>query len=145
MKPRVLFACWGNTCRSVFAEFIAKKDRSEEAEFCSAGFNPQRAGHAEDAIYILKCYGIDASMHVPRHISEIGIEDFDLVIAMDRVVANELKTQFPSVSADRLLKWDIDDPFGDGDSLPVYKKCFQQIRKKVRDLSLSGDRGPVQA
>ncbi len=66
-KKRILFACVGNTCRSLIAEFITRKKFGRVIVPASAGFNPGSQKDAESAIYTLRMlFDIDASEHRPR-------------------------------------------------------------------------------
>jgi ArsR family transcriptional regulator, arsenate/arsenite/antimonite-responsive transcriptional repressor / arsenate reductase (thioredoxin) len=132
-KPRVLFACTGNTCRSVIAEFIARKKLGHVFEVSSAGFQPQAPQDAENAIHTLKAvFDIDASGHEPRDIRSVNIESFDIVVAMDSRVARRIKEVFPAYPVERLMTWQIDDPYGD--DLADYQRCAQAISVHLKKL-----------
>ena len=132
-KHRVLFACMGNTCRSVMAEFIARKKLGGVLEVSSAGFCPQAPQDAENAIHTLKVtFDIDASGHEPRDVRSINIESFDIVVAMDSRVARRIKEVFPAYPVERLVTWQIDDPYGD--DLADYQRCAQAISVHLKKL-----------
>lgn len=131
-KYRVLFACTGNTCRSVMAEFIARRKFGELIEACSAGFHPQSAHDAENAIYILKLRGIDASSHRPRDIHDLDIDSFDLVVVVDNCIARQFHKAFPSYPREQVVKWKISDPWGD--NLAEYERCAKAISAQLRTL-----------
>jgi len=132
-KHRVLFACTGNTCRSLMAEFIARKKFGVIIEVSSAGFCPQAPRDAENAIYTLKTLlNIDASGHVPRDIRVINVDSFDLVVAMDSSVAKQIRERFPTYPVQRVLKWRINDPWGD--NLAEYQRCARAIFAELKNL-----------
>jgi protein arginine phosphatase len=134
-KPRVLFVCTGNTCRSVLAEHIARKKFGKYIEPSSAGLRPGTTADAENAIYTLKdLMGIDASGHVPRDVRAANVELADLVIAMNNQVAGEVRRLFPELPPERLVRWQIQDPYGD--NLAQYRRCANKIYEQLRKLAL---------
>ena len=125
MKPAVLFVCLGNTCRSVIAETLARRELGDLVNVASAGLYPQPASDAAPAIGMLKAeYGLDASHHVPRDIREVSIEAFDYVVAMHKSVASKL-THIPR---EKLITWRVDDPWGKPHE---YRVCAKQVLKEM--------------
>jgi hypothetical protein len=51
-EPSILFACAGNTCRSVMAEHLAGKLFGDSVIFESAGIRPQSPTNASNALFI---------------------------------------------------------------------------------------------
>ena len=132
-RTKVLFACVGNTCRSLMAEFIARERFGDTIEPLSAGFRPQQAADAENAIYTLRSVlNIDASGHTPRDIRELDLSSFDLAVTMDKWVAERFAKEFPTYPSERVIRWKIDDPFGD--DLEQYRTCAQAIFKELKGL-----------
>lgn len=132
-KTRVLFACVGNTCRSVMAEFIARERFGRFFEPSSAGIRPQQPADAGNAVYTLKMVlNIEASGHVPRDIRQVDVMSFDLVVAMDKAVADKFVGEFRTFPAERLVRWNIDDPYGD--DLRRYEHCAQAIFGELKAL-----------
>jgi protein-tyrosine-phosphatase len=131
---RVLFVCAGNTCRSLMAEFIGRERFGDSLETLSAGLRPQQPADAANAIYTLKAvFNIDASWHVPKDVRQVELCNFDLVITMDQRVARKFADQFPDFPTERLLKWKIDDPYGD--DLAEYRRCGLAILKQLKILT----------
>lgn len=124
----ILFVCAGNTCRSVMAEALARRRLGGRARVESAGLRPQAAGDARAAIDTLRSlFGLDASGHVPRAVASVDLDAFDLVVAMDRGVADSL----PVVGDGKLIVWDIDDPW---DEPSRYPACARAIEEAVSRL-----------
>ena len=131
IKKRVLFVCTGNTCRSLMAEFIGRERFGDFLETSSAGFRPQPPGDAANAIYTLKdSFNIDASGHVPKDVRQVDLRSFDVVITMDNGVARRFIEQFPDFPTEHLVKWKIDDPYGD--NLAEYQRCGLAILKQLK-------------
>ena len=130
-KPRILFACVGNTCRSVLAEYLTRHGFGDYAEPSSAGLRPQKPADAENAVLTLSTFGIDASNHQPRSLDTVDLHSFDIIIAMKKDIAREVLAKF-SLPADRLRVWNIADPFGD--NLEEYQRCARKILVELRKL-----------
>lgn len=134
-KPRVLFVCAGNTCRSVLAEYIAKRKYGKLFDAASAGLRPGTVDDAESAISTLKdLLGVDASAHEPRDVREVDIKSFEVIVAMTSRISVERRAAFPELPAERVVKWQISDPFGD--DLAQYSRCAKAIHKAMTKLSV---------
>lgn len=132
-RLRILFVCEGNTCRSVLAEYIAKKKFDRTIDPFSAGLRPGTVENAENAIYILMdLFGVDASSHQPRDVQTMDVKSFDLVVTMTNQIAAEVRQLFPNLPAERLVKWRINDPFGD--DLAEYRRCAHAIHAAMTKL-----------
>ncbi len=128
VRVSILFVCAGNTCRSVMAEALTRRRFGGSARAESAGLRPQPAGDARAAIDTLRSlFGLDASGHVPRAVESVDLDAFDLVVAMDRGVADSL----PAVGDGKLIVWDIDDPW---DEPSRYAACARAIDEAVSRL-----------
>lgn len=139
-KRRVLFVCTGNTCRSVLAKHIARKKFGKYIEVASAGLCPGSTEDAENAVYTLKSlFDLDASSHRPRDVRTVGIDTFDLVIAMENQVAKQLKEIFPDLAGDHLVRWKIKDPYGD--DLSEYQNCAAAINTHLKQLAVYWNHG----
>ena len=136
---RILFVCAGNTCRSVMAEYIAQRRFQNSVEATSAGVQPGSINDTASAVFTLKQVGIDATSHKPRDVREMNLSEFDLIVTMDNDVARELKQLFPALPNDRVIKWRINDPYGD--DLEEYDRCAKVIYRELKKL-LSRAEGP---
>ena len=130
--PRVLFVCCGNTCRSVFAKHIGRQLFGNSAHFESAGLYPQPAADARMAIKTLKeQYGIEASGHMPSDVRYVSLSSFDLIVALENDVAQELAIP----AGVRFESWTVDDPYTYGrPDKYKYIACGQLVEQKLRDL-----------
>jgi len=134
--PRVLFVCWGNTCRGVLAKHIGRHMFGERAHFDSAGIHPQAPEDARMAIKTLKKqYGIDASGHLPADIRFVSLSTYNLIVALDRDVAEALEIP-PGIVFEA---WDVRDPYGHPSE---YVSCGQKIEEEL--TALIGRLQPIQ-
>jgi protein-tyrosine-phosphatase len=111
------------------AEALARRRFGEAITTSSAGLRPQRPEDAMNAIETLKAeFGLDVSGHIPRGIQAIDVSAFDYVVAMDKTIAKHLTR----VSKDRLIVWQIADPYGDDPS--EYRQRALEIMQQVARL-----------
>ncbi len=113
-KPgqRFLFVCYGNTCRSPMAEGLTRKMLGPGVQVESAGLSPAFAGAQPEAVSVMQVsFDVDISQHRTRSVFDLSPEGFDWIIALDAYVHDSLRARYPE-SYDRLVLWDIDDPFG---------------------------------
>ena len=138
-KPRLLFVCTGNTCRSVLAEYIARKKFGGHMEVASAGVCPGSIKDAENAIFTLKSlFNIDAINHKPKDVRTVGIDTFDFVVTMSNQVASQVREIFPDLPVENLVRWKIPDPYGD--DLSEYERCAATINAQLKKLEVLGSR-----
>ena len=125
----VLFVCAGNICRSVMAEFLARRAIDDGTYFESAGVTPQLPKDGQDAVDVLSEVGIDASRHIPLSVWQLDLSSFDRIIAMDNFVAKRL-TEKTVVS--NLEVWRISDPYGD--DFEQYRRTLRQVQRQILRL-----------
>lgn len=127
---RMLFVSYGNACRSVMAEAIARNKLKGLAEVSSAGVNPDGPGDPAMAIETLRThFDIDVSGHIPRSIVTVDLSAIDCVVAMSSKIVKSL----PSVSC-KLLVWDIKDPWFDYPE--GYLDCAKEIDREISVLAM---------
>lgn len=125
------FVCVGNTCRSVLAEFLARKFLPADFHFESAGIKAQEPKDAENVIFILHHgFGIDASAHQPRDVQTIDLTGLDTMIAIGDDVASVVKSL--DCQTLHFAAWSIPAPWG-GD-LAEYETAAFVIRRKLRSI-----------
>jgi protein-tyrosine phosphatase len=95
---RVLFVCLGNICRSPAAEIIFKKMVAEQGlehlvESDSAGMIGYHRGCPPDSrmLTALKTYGYEDPGLKSRPVRKEDLEQFDLIVGMDRENLRDLK------------------------------------------------------
>lgn len=135
-RPKVLFVCTGNACRSQMAEGWARALHGDRLDPSSAGTAPQRVDPR--AILVMREAGVDISRHRSKHVAEAIGTDFDLVVTVcDN--ANERCPVFPGNV--KRIHAGFDDPprlaagaVDEEDALGHYRRVRDEIRAFVETL-----------
>jgi protein-tyrosine-phosphatase len=94
------------------AEGLARRRLGDRIHVESAGVAPAFEGAQPDAVEVMRAlYGVDISSHRTRSVFVLDLGVFDWIIALDAYVFDMLTSRYPD-RGDRLVLWDIDDPFG---------------------------------
>ncbi len=134
-RPRLLFVCVENSCRSQMAEGFARRIGSGRVVAFSAGSRPSGSVHPS-AVRCMKERGIDLSAHASK-----GLDDLPRGITWDFVVTMGCGDACPRLSARRRLDWDLPDPKGMGDE--EFGRLRDRIEQLVRELVAIAARGPI--
>lgn len=144
-KPRLLFLCTGNSCRSQMAEGFARHHLGDTLDVFSAGI--EKHGLNPRAVRVMAEAGIDISQHRSTVIDELPVQQFDFVIT----VCSDAAAQCPYFPANRLQRHHgFDDPpalaaglTNEEEILNHYRRVRDEIAEFVRALSLPlGDEHP---
>jgi arsenate reductase len=132
-KPRVLFLCTANACRSQMAEGWAKALRSGDFEAYSAG--TMSAGVSSKASQVMAEVGVDISSQWSKRIDELAGIEFDLAVTL----CENARQQCPVVpAAKRLMHYPVEDPTflpgSDREVLDAFRRTRDHIRKFVETL-----------
>ncbi|PWG65116.1 arsenate reductase ArsC [Spiribacter halobius] len=135
-RPRVLFLCTGNACRSQMAEGFARAHLGDAFEVHSAGTSPH--GVDPRAATVMAERGIDLSAHRSKHVDDLHGLDFDWVVTVcDR--AAEACPVFPGAA--RRLHRSFEDPprlareaATEAEALAPYRRVRDEIEAFVRTL-----------
>ena len=124
-KPRVVFICVHNSCRSQIAEALGKKLASDVFESYSAGTETKPQIN-QDAVRIMKqLYGIDMEQtQYSKLISDIPKPD--IAISMGCNVG------CPFIGRPFDDNWGLDDPTGQSDA--VFEETIRKIEENVLKL-----------
>ena len=128
MKPRVLFLCTGNSCRSQMAEGFLRSLAADHFEVVSAGTDPVPV-HA-GAIEAMSDVGIDISTHESKAVKTFLGQHFAYVITVcDR--ASERCPIFPG--AVKRFEWNFPDPAAVTGSESERRQAFREVRDQIAD------------
>ncbi len=136
LKPKVLFICLGNSCRSIMAEALTRHLCGERWEAASAGLNPL-GWVAPETKAVLAEMGVDTDGLRSKGFSEINLQDYCLFI---NLTDHSLKRVLPPASAARVIQRPMPDPFGG--SLEEYRRSLEAIKHLILRELCQGD-GPL--
>ena len=135
-KPKVLFLCTGNSCRSQMAEGWARALRSDAVEAYSAGIETH--GLNPDAVQVMAEAGVDISSHRSKRVADLMDVEFDYVVTVCGH-AHETCPRFPGPA--QVIHAGFDDPpklaadaKTDEERLGHYRRVRDEIRAFVERL-----------
>ena len=130
-KPKVLFLCTGNSCRSQMAEGFALQLKGDVIDAFSAG--TEAGGLNQRAVKVMKEAGVDISSHRSKTVGDLGNIEFDYVITVcDH--AGENCPFFPART--RIVHRGFDDPpklAGDAGTEDEMLSIYRSIRDEIKD------------
>lgn len=128
MRPKILFLCTGNSCRSQMAEGLLRHWAGDRFDVASAGTHP--VGLNPEAVAAMREVGIDISHHRSKKVDEFVGQSFDAVITVcDR--AKESCPVFPGGSA--FYHRPLDDPAAAQGSSEERKGVFRRVRDEIAE------------
>jgi len=133
---KVLFVCYGNSCRSPMAEALANHLGAGKVRAFSAGSNPLGViSHGTHEV--LREKGITLEGHSSKGLQDVPISEMDVVVEMGYGVTCPVPADFKG----RLIQWNIPDPYGL--DLDHFRDVRDLIENEVRALlaDLEGDSG----
>ena len=135
-RPKILFLCTGNSCRSQMAEGFARHLKGDLIEAFSAGMEAQ--GLNPYAVEVMQESGFDISMQKSKTLSELGNIEFDYVITVCGH-ADEACPFFPART--KVIHRGFDDPpklarkaDTEDEVLAIYRRVRDEIKAYVDTL-----------
>jgi protein-tyrosine-phosphatase len=129
MKPKVLFICLGNSCRSIMAEALTRHRCGDRWDAASAGLNPL-GFVAPETLEVLAEIGVSTAGLHSKGVKEINLPEYRLVI---NLADYSLEGRIPLDGAVRVLRRWVPDPYGCGPE--VYRRSRDAIHQMiVREL-----------
>jgi arsenate reductase len=135
-KPKVLFLCTGNSCRSQMAEGWARHLKADDMEPYSAGIETH--GLNPRAVAAMAEAGVDISHHRSTHLDELAKVDFDYVVTVCSR-AHESCPVFPGGA--KVVHVGFDDPPAlardaatEEEAMAPYRRVRDEIRVFVATL-----------
>lgn len=126
-KPRILFLCTGNSCRSQMAEGWARHLKHDELTAYSAGIEPH--GMNERAIQVMKEAGVDISSQYSKHLNDLRDVSFQFVVTVCNN-ASEACPIFPGQT--KVFHVGFEDPPRLATNAKTEEEAFSHYRR-VRD------------
>jgi arsenate reductase (thioredoxin) len=124
---KILFVCYGNSCRSQMAEALANRLGGGKIQASSAGTHPL-GEISVDTRAVLGEKGMTLEGHWSKGLEDVPVSDMDVVVEMGFGVKCKLPPDFKG----RLVKWQIPDPFSLG--LEHFRDVRGLIESEVRKL-----------
>lgn len=135
-KPRILFLCTGNSCRSQMAEGWARHLRGDVLEPWSAGI--EKHGLNPRAVQVMAEAGVDISGHFSKTLEDLAVLDFDYVVTVCGH-AHEICPVFPGRA--KVVHVPFDDPprlareaATEDEALTHYRRVRDEIRQYIETL-----------
>ena len=133
LKPKVLFICLGNSCRSIMAEALTRHFCGERWEAASAGLNPL-GRVAEETKAVLAEIGVGTEGLHSKGLAQVNLQDYRLLVNLS---SHSLKGRLPVECADRLIQRPMPDPFGG--RLEEYRRSLGAIKQVILRELCQGD------
>ena len=145
---KVLFLCYGNICRSVFAEAVWNSTRRNIPSARSAGFHASANRRPPARICLLaRRLGAELAHHRSKVIDTAAIEEATAIFVMDGENIEDLLRVFPQARSKSWLLGsfvgvpEIRDPYLLSEIEAV--QALQQIVESVKTILHSNDRSPT--
>lgn len=129
-KPKILFLCTGNSCRSQMAEGFARSFKGNDFEAFSAGIIA--AGLDPYAVRVMKEVGVDISKQQSKTVDAFVDTEFDYVVTVCDDAA-ETCPFFPAKT--KVVHHGFDDPPRLAATLRFQDEkleCYRRVRDKIR-------------
>lgn len=130
IKGSVLFMCRDNSAMSQMAEAFAKQVAPKDIDVLSAGIEPAKSMEPA-AVEVMKEYGIDMSSMQPKAVSDLGILQFDLVVALTGTADDTLP---PVSGSPPVVRWVIREARALGEEHADKKETLKQAAGTIRSL-----------
>jgi protein-tyrosine phosphatase len=143
---RILCVCMGNVCRSPTAEAVLRRliennELDDRIEVSSAGTHGYRVGEASDARsqQVAWAKGYDLSPIRARKIGWQDLEDFDLILAMDKSNLHKLRRMATEAQQGKIrLFMDYANHFTENEVPDPYLKLggrFEVVLEMIEDAA----------
>ena len=137
-KPKVLFICLGNSCRSIMAEALARHRCGDRWEAASAGINPL-GFVAPETLKVLAEMGVSPAGLYSKGLNEIDLREYRLVINLSGPFSPRVDP--PGWRHARCCRRPVPDPYGCG--LEVYRRSRDAILQVIIRELCRGGRAPA--
>ena len=126
IKPRVMFVCTENSCRSQMAEGFLRHLAGDRFEAFSAGAEPTQLNPT--AVEVMKEIGIDISGHHSKDVADFLRQNFQYLIR----VCDKVKETCPVLpGAVWYLDWSFEDPAKATGSAAERMNSFRRVRDEI--------------
>ena len=127
IKPRVLFLCSGNSCRTQIAEAFLRDLAGDRFDIISGGADP--APLDLEAVQAMGELGIDISGQAPKELSRFLGERFTYVISLCDRQKERTCPIFPGAIFRE--QWDLENPALAPDHNESVRRVRDQLRRRI--------------
>ena len=145
---KIMFICTGNICRSAMAHVMLEKRAKEEnknIEVYSCGVFAQNGDRStNEAIEVMKEYGINLENHRATNIRNSDIEQMDIILCATTAHKNNVINMYPNLeekifTMKEYVEYpkndlDIKDPWGF--DINTYRRCAKEIEDCIEKMML---------
>jgi len=126
LKPRVLFVCTENSCRSQMAEGFLRHHAADRFEVFSGGASPGKLNPT--AVDVMREVGIDISGHHSKDVADFLGQNFHFIVR----VCDKVKETCPVLpGAIWYLDWSLEDPASAKGSPTERMTVFRRVRDEI--------------
>ena len=140
-KKSFCIVCIANYCRSPVAENLLKKRFKNKYEFFSAGISPISLPNMDKrSLKFLKESNTNHNFHTPKRVNKKMLNYFDIFLAVDFYVLNELNAAYPKYKhkfrslTSQFSDINIVDPYQFHDD--NYLKTMNDIEYVAKNINL---------
>lgn len=149
-RGTIAFVCFGNICRSPFAECLVNQHLGGARRAVSAGYFPEEGRRSPElAVAAAERLGVDLTPHRSRVLTEELVEEADAIFVFDRENYHNVVGTYPSakgrvhfigaLAADGPLF--VPDPFGG--PAEGYELAYRRITDLIARGTASAGRPPA--
>ncbi len=138
-RPRVLFLCTGNSCRSQMAEGWARTLLADHVSASSAGTEPSSLN--PHALRVMREAGVDISAQFSKHVEDCDPDMLDLVVTVCDDAAEHCPVFITRSTRTRVVHHSFDDPprlattaATEDEALGHYRRVRDEIRAFVETI-----------
>lgn len=132
-KKRIIFVCYGNICRSPFAQLLAEKSGSDFT-FSSVGmFCQEDRMSPVNAVSAARSFDVEMDEHRSKALHSIDWDTSDVFVVMDKKNHRAL-TEY-GISKDNIFflgAAEIHDPYGKSEK--EFEKIYEEIKINIHHL-----------
>ncbi len=132
-KPRLLFLCTGNSCRSQMAEGWARQLGGDRIEVQSAGIEAH--GKNPRAIAVMAETGVDISAQESTRLTRQMLDGLSLVVTVCGHADEHCPVLPPGI---RKEHWPLSDPAkadgSEAEIMAVFRATRDEVRQRVAEL-----------
>jgi len=131
IKPRVLFVCTENACRSQMAEGFLRRHAGDRFEAFSGGAQPGKLNPT--AVEVMREVGIDISGHDTKDVAQFLGQNFHYIIRL----CDKIREKCPVLpGAIWYLDWSFEDPAASEGTAAEKLAAFRRIRDQIEEKTV---------